>query len=169
MIKLSLLTQQDGAATLETILDGYIADVFDLAEQVYHDLLPDHLNEWRRQPNVRSYPADYPGNQLPFDTAKQQRWYWANIGKPHTRSGRMVEGLEQTVERDTNSLEISASYPSAATKYVLDDIWGIKRYQQRFHKATGWQPSAPKLEQHARNYHAGIVRAYEDLIAEYNR
>lgn len=144
----------------------YSTQVLDLAETTFTDVRQQVLPEYRQEAKVRKYPADYPGGQLPFDTEKQRRWYWANIGKPYTRTGRMAKGLEQKIKRVKNKVEVEASYPSPSTKYTLGNILGeqVRPYQQRFHLATGWQPAAPKLERHANIYNDTFLRRYEAFI-----
>jgi aldehyde:ferredoxin oxidoreductase len=156
-----------GVDQLTRFLKVHNQSALDLAEETFQELRPRNLDEFRRSPRVRSYPADYPGGQLPFDTLKQQRWYWANIGKPYTRTGRMTKSLEQTIDRSGKAVTITASYPTASTKYVLGNILGetVQPYQQRFHAATGWELAAPKLERHAEHYYETYVRRYAAFVA----
>lgn len=171
MIKIKGIAKNEGLDELFKLFDNYTDEVFTLAETTFKELQPVHLQAFRKQPRVRSYPGDYPGGQLPFDTLKQQRWYWANIGKPYKRSGRMANSLQQTVERDGNKLSITARYGSPSTKYVLGNIHGedVQRFQQRFHKATGWQEAAPLLTQQAQTYLDRFTRRYEAFIAYYGK
>lgn len=155
-----------GLEALYKFFGSFGKDALDLAEKTFEAKRPEHLEDFRKQPRVRRWPADYPGNQLPFDTERQRRWYWANIGEPYTRSGRMAQNLEQAIKRSDNSVSVVASYPSASTKYVLGNILGekVKRYQQRFHAATGWELAAPKLETHAQSYYDTFVQRYNDYV-----
>lgn len=155
------------------LFDTYPKQVFDLAEATYKELQPGFVQTFRQQPRVRSYPGDYPGGQLPFDTERQRRWYWANIGKPYVRSGRMAAALQQTSERDAKSFTITARYGSPSTKYALGNIWGdhspFRSYQQRFHKATGWQQAGLLLDQQEKTYLDRFTRRYEAFIAFYGK
>lgn len=145
---------------------SFSKDVLDLAESTFKEKQPEFLAEFQQSPPVRRWPADYPGHLLPFDTEKQRRWYWANVGAPHTRTGRMAQNLKQDIEREGNVVRVVAKYPSASTKYVIGNIMGeaVESYQQRFHKATGWQEAAPKLERHAQSYYDTFVRRYEAFV-----
>lgn len=163
---LKATTKNTGLVERQRFYSTYSTKVLDLAETTFTDVRLQVLPEFRQEPKVRKYPADYPGGQLPFDTLRQQRWYWANIGKPYTRTGRMAKGLEQKIKRIKNAVSVEASYPSPSTKYVLGNILGeqVRPYQQRFHLATGWQPSAPKLERHANIYNDTFLRRYAAFI-----
>jgi hypothetical protein len=164
---LKATAKNKGLETRLKFYNGFSANVLDLAETTFKDVRSEVLPDFQQQPKVRKFPADYPGGQLPFDTLRQQRWYWANIGKPYTRTGRMAKGLEQKIKRIKNAVSVEASYPNASTKYILGNILGeqVRPYQQRFHAATGWQPAAPKLERHAQTYNDTFLRRYQAFIA----
>lgn len=155
-----------GLDALYKFLNTHGQAVLDLAEDTFTELRSSHLDEFRQQPRVRRWTSDYPGNQLPFDTEKQRRWWHATHKEPYTRSGRMAANLNQEIRRDGDTISVIASYPSASTKYVLGNILGeqVARFQQRFHAATGWQPAAPKLERHAKSYYDTFVRRYEAYL-----
>lgn len=159
-------TDNQGIEALFKFFGSFGSDVLDLAEETFKDQQPANLAEFQQQPPIRHWPSDYPNHQLPFDTEKQRRWYWANIGHPYTRSGRMAQNLKEDIVRKDNSVQVVASYPSASTKYVLGNILGeqVKPYQQRFHAATGWQLAAPKLEKHGNSYYDTFIRRYEAYV-----
>lgn len=159
----------DKVEALFKLFNTYTNDVLDLAEESFKDIRPRLLVEFRAQPPARRWPQDYPGNLLPFDTEKQRRWYWATIGRPWTRTGQMTQNLNQTIERERKRVSVTARYGSAATKFVIGNIQGeeVKRYQQRFHKVTGWEEAGPKLMRHAQTYSDTFTRRYESFIAFY--
>ena len=169
MITAKGIADNENLDKLFKLFDKYTEQVFDLADETFKELQPKHLQAFQRQPRVRSYPGDYPGGQLPFDTERQRRWYWANIGKPYKRTGRMANSLQQTINRTPQRLDIVARYGASSTKYVLGNIHGeeVQAFQQRFHKATGWQLAAPLLKQQAQTYVDQFTRRYEAFIAFY--
>ena len=170
-MKISAEADNSKLDDLMEFLDKWPRASLQLAEDTFRELQPTHLADFQSQPPVRKWPGDYPGNRLPFDTENQRRWYWANIGKPYTRKGKMAKNLKEDVIRTEGKVSVKASYPSASTKYVLGNILGekIESFQQRFHKATGWQLAAPKLERHAQNYIDTFTRRYESFIAFYGQ
>ncbi len=169
MIKVTAIADNQNLDALFKLFDNYTTEVLDLAQETFEDLRPAHLEEFQKQPRVRRWPQDYPNGELPFDTDKQRRWYWANIGKPYSRTGQMAKGLRQDINRDANSIQVVAVYPDKSTKFVLGNILGekVERFQQRFHKVTGWEEAAPKLERHAQAYVDAFARRYEAFIAFY--
>lgn len=171
VIKASGSADNKNLQPLLDMLDNWTVEVLDLAEETFRDLQPDLLADFQKQPPVRRWPQDYPGNVLPFDSEKQRRWYWANVGQPYTRSGGMAQNLKQDIERKLKSIAVIASYPGASTKYVIGNIHGesVESFQQRFHKATGWEEAAPKLTRHAQLYSDTFLKRYESFIAFFNR
>lgn len=169
MIKATAIADNTGINELLELFDNFTDEVLDLAQETFEDLRPELLAEFQAQPPVRRWPQDYPNGELPFDSPAQRRWYWAVIGKPHVRTGSMSAGLRQDVVRDATSVKVKAAYPDASTKFVLGNIFGekVERFQQRFHKATGWEEAAPKLERHAQTYVDTFTRRYESFIAFY--
>lgn len=169
MIKVTAIADNSGIDALFKLFDNFTEEVLDLGQETFEDLRPALLKEFQKQPPVRRWPQDYPNGELPFDSPAQQRWYWANIGQPHVRTGNMTTGLRQDVLRDATSVRVDASYPTSETKFVLGNIFGekVERFQQRFHKATGWEEAAPKLERHAQAYVDTFARRYEAFIAFY--
>ena len=170
MLKLTAEFDSKRLNDLLKLCAGYEREIFTIFQSTYDDLYPRFIADLRFTPRRRSYPQDYPGGRLEWTSGRQQRWYWKNIGKPHTRTGAMMKALEQYLLRQPQKLEIEVRYNSASTKFVLGDIHGQdQKLMQNFHKITGWQPAAPKLDMQAQAYYDTFLRRYEAWIAFHNR
>lgn len=117
--------------------------LFDIGFEIKEEIEPSLLSELDYTPPKRNYPADYPGGQLPFETEKQRRWYWANIGKPYVRTGQHAKSYELFFVEQGNGFQLIVQSNNPAAKYIVGSLAQNRtealRFQQKFHQVTGWQ------------------------------
>ena len=105
----------DSALEALIFLPDVVAEVGD---NILEDLRSDLLPQLQKEPPKRQYPADYPNGRLPFDTPKQQRWYWANIGKPYTRTGKLAQSWFIESKQSRQTYRFIVGNPANAAKFV---------------------------------------------------
>lgn len=135
-------------------LDAFFDQFEDVAYSEFEDTVNDNhvsiLDELRTEPPQRSYPSDYPNGQLPFVSERQRRWYWANIGEPHKRTGALANAWVLEVERGGGNFFMVIENPSSAARWVYGslavDVSAALRFQQPFHAATGWQVATETVQ-----------------------
>lgn len=134
-------------------------------EEAANAIEPDLLNELQTEPPKRSYPNDYP---LEWESDKQRKAYFATdgfgAGIPYKRTGKLAAGW--TTDIVTNGLSVSfvIENPSSAAKYVYgslaQDINAASRFQQQFHRITGWQSVAATVD----FYLDAMIEQYQDTL-----
>lgn len=132
-------------------LESQRAVLGEIFQEVHEEIEPLALDELQTEPRKRNYPADYPSGQLPFVSLKQQRWYWANIGKPYKRTGKLAQAWRMYVQEVADGgFTMKIENPSKAAKYVYGSLAQDRnqaiRFQQPFHAATGWQQATDTVQ-----------------------
>lgn len=133
-------------------LEGYYDSFESIAREeygaVWREIEPIMLDELGYEPRVRRWPQDYPGGRLPFVSLRQQRWYWANIGRPYTRTHRLSKSWRSRVQYASGRITTIVENPAKAAPFVYGSFAkvGALRFQQPFHAVTGWQPAKPTID-----------------------
>lgn len=156
-------------AKLVSELNGYYDSFESIAREefdaVWRGIEPLLRDELETQPRRRIWPGDYPGRRLEWTSEKQRRWYWANVGHPYQRTGRLAKSWRTSASYAGGRVTIIVENPAKSAQYVYGSLAKTNpgRFQQRFHAITGWEPMYKTV-----NY--WLDAAYEDYqTALYNR
>lgn len=162
------LTTDDTIASDIAFLEQQAEHAFRVAQETANEIRPSVLAELGKEPPKRSYPADYPNGQLPFDTEKQRRWYWANIGEPYKRKGTLSKAWQMYVLTDDSGFRLVIENTAPSAKWVYGSLAqnrdAARRFQQRFHAATGWQTATDTVTKWLDYYDAIFVEKMDFLF-----
>jgi len=143
MIKVTANVSTSIIDALDNRLESINALVADIGRDVANDYTP--LLERELATNVppkRSFPSDYP---IEWVSDAQRRAFFAKTkGKPYVRTGQLANSWTVDVTTEGGIFSINVRNPANAAKYVYGSLsrQSPGRFQQRFHKITGWPVAA---------------------------
>lgn len=120
-------------------------------------------------------PTGTPERKIEWETPKQHRAYFATngfgAGIPYRRTGKLARNWVIESDAHREGWSIIVRNESRASRYVygslaLADARAASRFQQRFHRITGWQPARKTVLNYFETVQAGFIDNMNTVIDE---
>jgi hypothetical protein len=143
-------------------------------EQAQREVEPPFRAELETESPERNYPDDYP---LEWESRLQQMAYFASngFGKgiPYQRTGKLAKAWELFIVEDANGTSFVVENPADAARYVYGSLaqntQRAARFQQRFHKKTGWQTITETVAFWLDAYEEVYLRILDEELAAFGQ
>ncbi len=145
MIRLAVKQNLTVMDDLEAFLESYTDIAQEEFQAAVDEVWPFALDELQTVPPRRQWPGDYPEGHLEWESERQQRAYWATdgFGKgiPYPRTGELPAAWAIEPFREADGIGASIVNRNPAAPFVYGSLAKSNpgRFQQRFHRITGWE------------------------------
>lgn len=148
MIRTTTKIDTSGIDAFKQMLDNHAAVVAAVGQRVYDRHAPELLNSLQQEPGAVKYTNN---GKLDWTSDRQRKFVMAmyrekGIDK-YERTGKLAQGWMVKMVTEGGVLRFVVENPAPQAKFVYGsmakDVSAAKRFQQRFHQATGWQTVSP--------------------------
>lgn len=150
-MRLNFDANLDALDGMYVFLDRFNEIVAETGEQTAAEITPELLAELQKQPPART--ANSP--KIEWTSDKQRRAYFATdgfgAGIPYQRTGGLAAAWRVVTQTTATGFRMVVENPNRAARFVYGslakNVGAASRFQQKFHKTTGWITAAPVVHE----------------------
>lgn len=173
-IRAKMVTDLTPLDDIQTYIGNSIQVVGRMAERAASKT----LSGAKRELGVQPGPTGTPGRKIEWTGGTgglQHTAYFASNGFgggiPYRRSGGLAKAWRGIIKTENKVVTFTINNPSRAARFVygslaLSNLTAAARFQQRFHKITGWIFAAPVVKKWMEEYQKNVIEGLNQAILE---